>query len=474
VLAKLPLIGGIILAIVLAGLVVLTWQRPDQVLEALGTDPSPLASSNTIPLPEAHLEHPDSTPNVNLENTEPAEHSGHDHPVISYEGYKTFPLTPMQYIEECWKQNQQPHAHGDYWELPKNGMVPDVPHQNAPGTCTSSITYMFDGRVGLAADLALMAQAAGLAREANRTFFVIDRDWNRGKWLDHFEDVRIGQPGPEPGCKPPPPEELIACPRLAKHWVLHSHTAKFHFGHDFANSFEDAYAREIFRQKPIFERARESLTTTIRPNAKTVALIWKARDLLKKRFPTQDVSDYVAVHIRRGDAPSTSWEYHQQPIPLDEYATAVANTLTKLSLSESTPIYVATDSPNALESFSQLLEQKSVSLWGSGDKELKAIASDKDYVQKEWMSRKDAERRRLTTGAIVDFALMSGLWNDSVDDAMIPRAVVCTISSMLCNLSAMGLGWNSSFIEKNWVEIDNKGNIDPIWEAFALAWKTSV
>jgi hypothetical protein len=328
--------------------------------------------------------------------------------------------------------------------------------------------------VGLAADLALMAQAAGLARETNRTFFVIDRDWNRGKWLDHFEDVRIGQPGPEPGCKPPPPEELVACPRLAKHWVLHSHTAKFHFGHDFANSFEDAYAREIFRQKPIFERARESLTTTIRPNAKTVALIRKARDLLKKRFPTQGVSDYVAVHIRRGDAPSTSWEYHQQPIPLDEYATAVANTLTKLSLSESTPIYVATDSPNALESFSQLLEQKPVSLWGSGDKELKVIASDKDYVQKEWMSRKDAERRRLTTGAIVDFALMSGLWNDSVDDAMIPRAVVCTISSMLCNLSAMGLGWNSSFIEKNWVEIDNKGNIDPIWEAFALAWKTGV
>jgi hypothetical protein len=34
--------------------------------------------------------------------------------------------------------------------------------------CSKTITYMLDGHVGLLADLVLMAQAAGLAREVNR------------------------------------------------------------------------------------------------------------------------------------------------------------------------------------------------------------------------------------------------------------------------------------------------------------------
>jgi hypothetical protein len=39
--------------------------------------------------------------------------------------------------------------------------------------CTSTITYMLDGEVGLLADLALMAQTAALAREVGTTFFMI-------------------------------------------------------------------------------------------------------------------------------------------------------------------------------------------------------------------------------------------------------------------------------------------------------------
>ena len=32
-----------------------------------------------------------------------------------------------------------------------------------------------------------------------------DRD---SSWSDHFQDVRARQPGPEPGCRAPPPEGL--------------------------------------------------------------------------------------------------------------------------------------------------------------------------------------------------------------------------------------------------------------------------
>ncbi|KAG9081212.1 hypothetical protein FRC07_014579, partial [Ceratobasidium sp. 392] len=83
---------------------------------------------------------------------------------IDYSGYSAFPLTPEQYSTECWKH--QSHAnHGGYWYKPPGG-VADVTH---PATnekiCSSTITFMFDGGRGLMADLALIAQLAGLARE---------------------------------------------------------------------------------------------------------------------------------------------------------------------------------------------------------------------------------------------------------------------------------------------------------------------
>jgi hypothetical protein len=52
-------------------------------------------------------------------------------------------------------------------------------------------------------------------------------------------------------------------------------------------------------------------------------------------------------------------------------------------------------------------------------------------------------------------------------------------SSNICRLSALGFGWNLAFgigglentideNKKRWVEIDNAGSIDPVWEAFEV------
>jgi hypothetical protein len=88
--------------------------------------------------------------------------------------------------------------HGDYWDI-DHAMVPDMHTQdNESIVCSKTITYLLDGTVGLAADLALIAQAAALAREVNQyqycnsfsishftqrnlTFLVDDTYWNRGK-----------------------------------------------------------------------------------------------------------------------------------------------------------------------------------------------------------------------------------------------------------------------------------------------------
>ncbi|EEB92437.1 hypothetical protein MPER_09052 [Moniliophthora perniciosa FA553] len=161
-------------------------------------------------------------------------------------------------MSECAEVMGGFHHHGGYWEPDPMGTM-DVVHADEEDEtseiCPSTITYMLSGRVGLVADLALMAQAAALARERNRTFLVDATYWDRGNWIDHFEDVRTTQPGPQPGCKAPPPEELVGCPRSARHWVIHSGTAKYHFGHDFSEQYEDPYAHNLNRAKPMFDQA---------------------------------------------------------------------------------------------------------------------------------------------------------------------------------------------------------------------------
>ena len=65
--------------------------------------------------------------------------------------------------------------HSGYWAPPPHGMM-DVAHHDdvtdyhlpegeMTKVCAKTITYQLDGHVGLVADLALMAQAAALARE---------------------------------------------------------------------------------------------------------------------------------------------------------------------------------------------------------------------------------------------------------------------------------------------------------------------
>jgi hypothetical protein len=76
----------------------------------------------------------------------------------------------MEYQAECGKLLGE--LNGPYW----SGQEDVIHHEAKPGKypvaegmptqiCSKTITYMLDGYVGLLADLALMAQAAGLARE---------------------------------------------------------------------------------------------------------------------------------------------------------------------------------------------------------------------------------------------------------------------------------------------------------------------
>ncbi|KAJ3847984.1 hypothetical protein EV368DRAFT_50176 [Lentinula lateritia] len=409
--------------------------------------------------------------------------------LISYANYTSFPLLPTEYVSECYKIHPEGRMKPmKYWG--EDGVpTKDVAHHEPPeGTCSSTMIYMLDGRIGLASDLALIAQIAALARERNRTFLVDDTYWNRGKWTDHFQDVRLTQPGPEPGCLPPQSEELVACPRQVKHWVVNSHTAKFHLSHGFEDQYEDAYARNLNRLKPIFLRASESLTQTIRPSEKNAELIAEARKELATKFP----NSYIGVHIRRGDRKAKFTKGPEGYVPIENFVNEVKGVKERFFAGgDITMVYVASDDPSTIESFESLISEplspsldsiQTFSLHASTSPSLRALASPKAYVQAEFDALHE-DKVMLTRGVIVDMALVSGLWMEDGDDdgKMKPDAVICTIGSSICLLSALPLSWSSAFGDmdpkglgypvrdkQRWLDVDQKGVIVPAWKGFQM------
>ncbi|CAE6441864.1 unnamed protein product [Rhizoctonia solani] len=406
---------------------------------------------------------------------------------------ETYEMTRQSQTEPLLASSTSATFGDDVYKLvdaESRGGAADVKHSESSGkVCSSTITFMFDGDRGLMADLALIAQLAGLAREQRRTFLIDDRLWTRGK------DIRETQPGPEPGCLPPPLEELVACPRLAKHWLVTPLTAKFHFGHSFSETFEDPYARSTERLKPIFTRAFNSFESFIILSDKNIRLLRQARSELRRRIQlntdSEAVATYMGAHIRRGDRKAMSWEFVKAGsdgyVPIQNYVDAVQKTWSLVGLPGRPHVYVASDDPVSLDEFTKLFPGYVYSLrqWGidggraregsvtDAAEELAELASPSAYVQSEWMNRTEEQRIRLTRGMIVEMALLSELWDDDTNDEdndLELIATACTLTSNVCKMAAVGLGWARSLGSKvkSWVEIDNRNNIEPEWEAFEL------
>ena len=167
VLSRLPIVAGGASAIFLLFLVFLSLKRPDVLQSAVGLDANSTSPESVAEASDAAAPSPSQS----------QVHETHVAPILSYENYTSFPLTPLQYREECGKWfSRGSHMH-PYWWVPAEGPMDVVHHDDelaqtthlpeaeSKRVCNSTITYMLDGYVGLAADLALMAQVAAHARE---------------------------------------------------------------------------------------------------------------------------------------------------------------------------------------------------------------------------------------------------------------------------------------------------------------------
>lgn len=271
------------------------------------------------------------------------------------------------------------------------------------------------------------------------------------------------------------------------------------------------FGHDLNRLKPIYEKSRYSFLETIRPNARSRNLINLAKQELTRVFtthyelPARDDTDtsaavYVGVHIRRGDSIPKGWKYYQKPIPTKVFADAVAETWNRLheGAADIAPaVYLASDSPDSIKEFASLVKGPLFSLMDSKLPDLKSIASDEEYRQKPFGLLPAKKRVSLTRGAVVDLALISGLW-DSEREAMLLDATVCAVrldhssrlpipctdsnphfSSNFCRLAAIGLSWEDAFGDvndmgdidkkwKRWVDVDLEGRVVPVWTAFEL------
>ncbi|KAM0749970.1 hypothetical protein T439DRAFT_43264 [Meredithblackwellia eburnea MCA 4105] len=348
-----------------------------------------------------------------------------------------------------------------------------------PGKCDTSLTYILTPGVGLFYHLNAIAQAYAFAFLDGRSFFIDDSEWDRGKWTDHF------QPLPDQKCSPPSLDKMKGCPRGTRHWALDPMTLHYHFGHESdQEEFSNPRAANIWRRKPMFELSRLSFESILLPSDENARLIRMARESMNN-ITARTGGLYIGAHIRRGDRHPFSWFHHSDYIPIGEFVGKIQERwelarVTDTWLPEGATTFIASADPAFGQQLGSELPPTSDTMLLStvSNEELSYISSTREYNQTLFSSLAPDERIRLTRGMIVDFDLLVGGWrlNDEAMEAgerakvgkrheigdrrKKPIGVVCTLSSNICKMAAVALGWETAFEQNAWINVDGGSDFD--------------
>lgn len=425
--------------------------------------------------------------------------STHPHATLSTH----FPFSPSHYLEDCKLQATDIHAadpeseadvpltlnttipiHIPYFSLTQaEQAVEDIqPYSKTDNQgraiCKKTLTYLLDDDFGMAFHLNAISLANALAKKDGRDFFIVDGDWDRGFWPDHFLEISA------PACQPPPPAEMYGCPRSSRHWIITSSIFPYHFSDE---EFQLAYGEDSAKdehtvdflprlipnkRKPIFEMARGSFETLFTLNAENRKLIEHTRKEIIdskawKGGHYGQLPPFVSVHIRKGDRHPFNPVHKLDYIPVSEYIDTINATWSHLrALNQRLPVYpnvyVASDTPLIMDALLDMVPDWSLfHLSQSTPKELSLIAHPHEYSQRHFHAHVKSERVSYTRGQVIDMHFLGGGWAarptngiGSISEADQPLATICTVSSNICQFAALQLGWHEAFEKGRFINID--------------------
>ncbi|KAH9813736.1 hypothetical protein DFH28DRAFT_337607 [Melampsora americana] len=411
-----------------------------------------------------------------------------------------FPFSPSHYLQHCQSSNSlnQTHLnlndsiriHSSYFSLTEEerlgeeNQVYSKEDDQGRKICEKSLTYLLDDDFGMAFHLNAISLSIALAKQDQRTFFLADGDWDRGLWKDHFLEL------PLPDCQPPPIEEMKGCPRSSKHWIITSSIFPYHFStsellttfgnHQSQNQpiTQGLTTRLIpYERKLIFEMSKESLEENFKLNEENLRLIDETKMEIINSKVWKEVEEgegegegegklapFVSVHIRKGDRHPFDPEHKLDYIPIHDYIHAINSTwiqsrLTNPKLPIFPNVYVASDTPLIMDTLFGLVPQWNLfHLSQSSSNRLNSISHPHEYSQAHFHAHSKSERIDYTRGQIIDMNFLGGSWPSSkihpLDLSEKPLGTICTVSSNICQFAALQLGWNTSFDEAKWINLD--------------------
>jgi hypothetical protein len=217
--------------------------------------------------------------------------------------------------------HRQDENYMDVLDAQVSGLLPtpDLALQRVLGKgrgpiCDSTLTFILQSEdAGLGKTLMDLWMSYGLAQKEGRTFFIDDTRWAYGKFSTYFK------PPLEPSCLPPPPSQMVPCPRQARHLVVSSANAPWIFGASFRDYFELPHKNGSQRQKPIFNLLRSGYEALFILAADDAAQYEnRVHDL--HRDTRRHGGIQVGIHVRRGDVRPLEAPYRGSYLPLDRYA----------------------------------------------------------------------------------------------------------------------------------------------------------
>lgn len=294
---------------------------------------------------------------------------------------------------------------------------------------------------------------------------------------------------------------MTPCPHTARHLVVSAATVTSTFGHAFTEEWEDPTKQNVQRQHKIFALLRTGYEALFKLRADDATYVLDRAHSLYGPV-AKDGGLSIGLHVRRGDKHPYEFQYREDYIPLDRYmdtardlyisrienaphkarsssdANAHANPLltrhtsSKLVLASDDPtVYESGDlGPNTVRAQDRIMLATKARLEAAQGKTNPWIDEitgwEGGFYRDVFFSlgQPSVNANSKDAAAVAGVAVPEQAMNLRelvgraylMDLAVVGKAdtVVCTVSSVGCRVLAVMMGWDSAFVNKNWVNVD--------------------